>query len=335
MMDADMILHPSFLDRLLPHIVNSPNVAFVQIPQSFYNLPIGDPLNDACGFGYDRGLVHRNTFGYATCVGTGAIFRRSHLDKIGGFQPQSITEDTMTAYALFNHGYTSVYVNEKLQVGLTPWTFEGFVKQRQRWVQGAIQQFEATWRSMLGRGSKLHILQKASYFWHTGYYYLSFNNIILVLVLWITLAFRLNLVVGNFEENETMVHYLALYMVCWWLFWHLLWLEVPQAIQSRNRDESQFWWMTPFYFEMLVEAATNYKGTFNFVPTGNIDQSVAASKAKQLPWMRKISDLKHVRVHITFIMLVVMTVVVRGYMTITNWYAPLLYIVVCFSSCGD
>ncbi len=127
MMDADMILQSSFLRRTLPHIVDAPDVAFVQIPQSFYNLPIGDPLHDSCVLGYNRVVLHRDSLGTTTCVGT--LFRRKCFhDEIGGFQPQSITEDTMTAYMLFNQGYKSVYINEKLQFGLTPWTFEGFVK---------------------------------------------------------------------------------------------------------------------------------------------------------------------------------------------------------------
>lgn len=54
MMDADMILHPSYLRRVLPHIVNTPDVCFVQVPQAFYNLPSGDPLNDSCIMGYQR-----------------------------------------------------------------------------------------------------------------------------------------------------------------------------------------------------------------------------------------------------------------------------------------
>ncbi|KAI5081608.1 hypothetical protein GOP47_0001351 [Adiantum capillus-veneris] len=317
MMDADMILHPSFLTRLLPHIVDSPNVSFVQIPQTFYNLPVGDPLNDAWGFGYDRTLVHRNTFGYATCVGTGVVFRRKHLDEIGGFQPQSITEDTMTAYMLFNRGYKSVYVNEKLQIGITPWTFEGFVKQRQRWGQGALQQFTATWKLMLGRNSKLNLVQKFCYFWHSGFYYMSIFNIILVITLWSALAFRLDLSIGSNAENETLLSYLAVFLVSWRVFWYVIWMEVAQPIQSRNRDESQFWWMTPFFFHMILGAAFDFKSTFSFVPTSNIDRRAAAGKAKRSRWMKKLHELRLLRVHIAFIIISFTTVLVRTYTTIT------------------
>ncbi|MCO5613224.1 hypothetical protein L7F22_067500 [Adiantum nelumboides] len=316
MMDADMILHPSFLIRVLPHIVSTPDVSFVQVPQSFYNLPLGDPLNDACVFAYDRSMVHRNTLRCPPCVGTGAIFRRKHLDEIGGFQPQSITEDTMTSYMLFNQGYKSVYVNEKLQVGITPWTFEGFIKQRQRWGKGAIQQLVSSWRNMLGNGSKLSIIQRCFYFWHTGYYYMSILNVIVVLILWSGLAMRLNFVIGDEADNQTLMSYLAIYVLSWKLFWYVLWVKVSQPVQSRNRDDSQFWWMTPFFFHLVVQAAFDFKGTFTFVPTSNIDRMSVATM--QSPLRRKLNSLKLVQVHIGFIIICIATVLVRAYQTITG-----------------
>lgn len=322
MMDADMILHPSFLRRLMPHIINSPDVAFVQVPQAFYNLPVGDPLNDACCFGYDRVLVHRDSLGCAACVGTGALFRRKHLDEIGGFQPQSITEDTTTAFTLFNHGYKSVYLNEKLQIGLTPWTFEGYVKQRQRWGRGAIQQFGTTRKKMLGKGSKLHFVLKLCYFWHTGYYYLSIANVILAFVLMSALALRLNLTVGNAAENRTLIGHLGLSLVIWRLAWYVLWWDVPLAIQSRNRDESHFWWMTPFFFKMVMQAAWDYSSTFNFVPTSNIDRRAAAStasKGDQPSFLKQIYQLKHVVAHLVFVVLALAIVSVRVHIVVTRY----------------
>ncbi|KAL2608015.1 hypothetical protein R1flu_026588 [Riccia fluitans] len=162
MMDADMLHHPSFLRKLLPHIVYSPNIAFVQIPQPFYNLPPGDPLNHLTSMFYDKVLAHRDTLGCATCFGTGTLFSRRHLNQIGGFQPQSITEDTTTAYALFREGFRSVYLDEKLQIGLCSWTYEGYVQQRTRWGRGAILQFRSTWRAMLSRAASSTLLSKSS-----------------------------------------------------------------------------------------------------------------------------------------------------------------------------
>jgi cellulose synthase/poly-beta-1,6-N-acetylglucosamine synthase-like glycosyltransferase len=230
MMDADMILHHSFLRTLLPYIVDSPNIAFLQIPQFYYNLPLGDPLSDASTIGYFKVLPHRDSKGWATCIGTGALFRRKPLDAIGGFQPQSITEDTTTAYALFNQGYRSVYLSEKLQIGLSPWSLEGFIKQRCRWGKGAMQQFAATSKDMLGRDSKLSFMLKIFYFWHTAYYFMSFVNVILVATLLSALVFNLTLTVGSEDENRELIMTLALTVIFYRVYWFVLWLQVPNSV---------------------------------------------------------------------------------------------------------
>ncbi|CAM6091689.1 unnamed protein product [Calypogeia fissa] len=317
MMDADMILHPSFLRRLLPHIVNSPEIAFVQIPQSFYNLPPGDPLSDSSILGYDKVLVHRDSLGCATCIGTGCVFRRKHLNAIGGFQPQSITEDTTTAYALFREGYRSVYLNEKLQIGLVPWTFEGYVKQRCRWGQGAMQQFRATWKTMLGKDSKLTFILKVLYFWHSGYYFLSIVNFILVGCLLGALIYKPKFTVGTVEDSREQMVNLCYNLILWRLMWTSMWLQVPQSIQSRNRDESHFWWMSPFFTKMIFESFFSYSSTFKFVPTSNIDRN--ASKGKRSAWMKKMGELKHVRFHIAYTVVIVSVVSTKGYAVLLHY----------------
>ncbi|KAL3675555.1 hypothetical protein R1sor_025503 [Riccia sorocarpa] len=324
MMDADMILHPTFLRKLLPHIVHSPNIAFVQIPQSFYNLPPGDPLNDLTSMFYDTILSHRDTLGCATCVGTGALFRRKHLNQIGGFQPQSITEDTTTAYELFRQGFRSVYLNEKLQIGLSSWTFEGYVKQRTRWGRGAIQQFRATWRAMLAKDSKLNFSLKVLYCWHSAYYVLSIVNFILVGTMFLGLVLRLDLHVGTAEESRALFSKLAVALVLWRISWLVVWLDVPQSVLSRNRDESTFWWMSPYFVTMLSESIFSYSSTFSFVPTSNIDRN--ASKGNRSALMKKLSQLKHVKFHIMYTVVVMTGIIWRLYILVTKYG---------FNECGE
>ena len=315
MMDADMILHPSYLRRLLPHIVNSPDVSFVQVPQAFYNLPIGDPLNDSCPVGYDKVLENRDSVGTASCVGTGTLFRRKHLDEIGGLQPQSITEDTMTAFTLFNRGYESVYVNEKLQIGLTPWTFEGYIKQRTRWGKGAIQQFSASWRACLGKDSQLNFLQKLFYFYHTGYYFVSFLNVLLMTTLLAALAFNWKLSIGTETENLNLVKALSVYLVTLRISWFALWLGMPQSVMMRNREESHFWWITPYFLQMCVESLRDFEATFVFVPTSNIDKAAAAeSQSAGIPlWITKCaSKVNQVKWHLGFVVIAMSVIIGRA-----------------------
>ncbi|CAI5509391.1 unnamed protein product [Closterium sp. Naga37s-1] len=87
-LDADMIPSPFFLSALLPHIVGEEkgDVAFVQCPQSFYNIVKGDPLNDSSQDFYDVLLPYRDGRDSSQCVGTGVIFRAAHLQAVGHAQ---------------------------------------------------------------------------------------------------------------------------------------------------------------------------------------------------------------------------------------------------------
>lgn len=306
--DADMIVHPSFLRRMLPYLVDSPNVAFTQIPQCYYNLPAGDLLNSSCVMIYDKILPHRDSVNMATCVGTGAVFRRSHLDSIGGFQPHSVSEDTNTSYMLLAQGFESVYVHERLQIGLAPWTFEAFLKQRIRWGRGAIQQM-ATWKILLGPSSKLTWLQKGLVFWHTGYYVTPIINSFLLLLLFVMLALNLNLSVGSLYENLDLVTDLSVGLVTWRILWMIMWvgMEKPtrtiDTIQARNREESYFWWMAPYLLVMLMKMI-NWNKSFVFRSTGNIDMT--GKRGKQ-----PVGRFSQVKVHLVCVVSVVAIVLFR------------------------
>ncbi|XP_024522432.1 uncharacterized protein LOC9652133 isoform X3 [Selaginella moellendorffii] len=83
MMDADMILHPSFLKTLLPHIVKDPKVSFVQIPQSFYNLP-GHIWGRTVRWNWSN--LPKETSGRDWRLPANVNHRR-HLDRIQALQP--------------------------------------------------------------------------------------------------------------------------------------------------------------------------------------------------------------------------------------------------------
>ncbi len=307
--DADMILHPSFLRRMLPYLVDSPNVAFAQIPQCYYNLPAGDLLNSSCIMIYDKILPHRDSINMATCIGTGAVFRRSHLDSIGGFQPHSVSEDTNTSFMLLAQGFESVYVHERLQIGLAPWTFEAFLKQRIRWGRGAIQQM-ATWKTLLGPSSKLNWLQKVLVFWHTGFYMMPIINSLLQLLFFMMLALNLNLGVGRLHENLELVTDLSVGLITWRILWLVMWLGMARTtrtidtIQARNREESYIWWMAPYLFVMLMKMI-NWNKSFVFRATGNID--MAGERSGKQP----LGRFSQVKLHLVCVASVVAIVLFR------------------------
>ena len=169
-LDADHIPKPEFLHRVLPYFYQynlhtgkyqANQVAFVQTPQAFSNLPPGDPFGHQAHLFYGPIQQGKDGMGAAFYTGTNAILRREALvsvglqnfsdeyeldnnrldefDLVGGVSSNSITEDMNTAMRLHAAGWRSVYHHEVLSVGLAPDDLSSTLKQRLRWAQGTIQ----------------------------------------------------------------------------------------------------------------------------------------------------------------------------------------------------
>ena len=169
-LDADHVPKSEFLHRVLPYFYQynlhtgkyqANQVAFVQTPQAFYNLPPGDPFGHQAHLFYGPIQQGKDGMGAAFYTGTNAILRREALvsvglqnfsdeyeldnnrldefDLVGGVSSNSITEDMNTAMRLHAAGWQSVYHHEELSVGLAPDDLSSTLKQRLRWAQGTIQ----------------------------------------------------------------------------------------------------------------------------------------------------------------------------------------------------
>ena len=142
-LDADHVPLPDFLERLLGQF-EDPKMAFVQSPQTFYNL---DALEKDVDFQNGKQseqaeiffhliMPGKNRWNSAYFCGTGGIFRREALDQIGGFATETITEDIHTAIKIHGLGWKSVYVAEHLVSGLAPSDMGTYHTQRTRWATG-------------------------------------------------------------------------------------------------------------------------------------------------------------------------------------------------------
>ena len=169
-LDADHIPKPQFLQRVLPYFYTynlntgkyeSNQIAFVQTPQAFYNIPPGDPFGHQAHLFY--GLIQQAKDGMnsAFYTGTNAVLRREALisvglqnfadefavdqkrlaefDLVGGVSSNSITEDMNTAMRLHAAGWKSAYHDEELATGLAPDDLSSTLKQKLRWAQGTLQ----------------------------------------------------------------------------------------------------------------------------------------------------------------------------------------------------
>jgi cellulose synthase (UDP-forming) len=144
--DADYIPAISFLKETVGQFLRDPKVAYVQTPQHFFtpdpfqrNLILEKSVTNEQDLFYQVIQPGNNYWGSAFFAGSAAIFRRKHLDQIGGFAIETITEDTHTGIRLHAKGYKSYYVNKIMSAGLAQDSFLDYLNQRLRWGRGMFQ----------------------------------------------------------------------------------------------------------------------------------------------------------------------------------------------------
>ncbi|KAF2206611.1 glycosyltransferase family 2 protein [Cercospora zeae-maydis SCOH1-5] len=135
-LDADMIVEPDWLRRVVPHLVLSPELAVVSPPQSFYNVPDGDILAQDASVLQNVLEPARDRIGCSMCHGSGYVMRREALESIGGWPLVNIGEDILCSYLLNQGGWQTAFIKDELQFGVTCESFHAYVSQRMRWTAG-------------------------------------------------------------------------------------------------------------------------------------------------------------------------------------------------------
>lgn len=151
LLDADFVPFRNILQRTLGLFEES-DVGIVQTPQHFFNC---DPVQmnlmssavwpDEQRFFFNVFMPCRDAWGAAFCCGTSAVIRVSALQACGGMATQTVTEDLLTTFKLREHGFRTIYLNERLSMGLAPESLSEFITQRSRWCLGTIQQVFTRW----------------------------------------------------------------------------------------------------------------------------------------------------------------------------------------------
>ncbi|KAL8652524.1 MAG: hypothetical protein Q9226_004238 [Calogaya cf. arnoldii] len=92
-LDADMIVAPDWLRRLVPHIILHDKVALACPPQHFYNIPSEDPLAQD-SYIFARILEPlRDRLGGASCTGSGYVLQRKAIEDAGGLPLVDVGEE--------------------------------------------------------------------------------------------------------------------------------------------------------------------------------------------------------------------------------------------------
>jgi cellulose synthase/poly-beta-1,6-N-acetylglucosamine synthase-like glycosyltransferase len=159
--DSDWIPAKNFLKRVVQPFAD-PKVALVQTRQGFYNHETNLITRFAA---YTLIVYHRiivpieNKFNCVFFCGTAGALRRSMMEEVGGWNPNSLTEDSELSVRLFRKGHKTVYLDFETPSEV-PSTLEGFAKQQMRWCYGNARIFFDHAGQIL-RESKLSLRQKA------------------------------------------------------------------------------------------------------------------------------------------------------------------------------
>jgi cellulose synthase (UDP-forming) len=166
-LDADFVPMPEFLARAMC-LFRDPGLGVVQTPQHFIN---ADPIQtnlaatkvwpDEQRFFFDILMPAKDAWGVAFCCGTSSVIRHSSLVKIGGFPTDSVTEDYLLTLRLKEIGARTVYLNERLTLGLAPEGLKEYITQRSRWCLGFMQIFRGR-SGPFSRRSRLDFIDRLS-----------------------------------------------------------------------------------------------------------------------------------------------------------------------------
>lgn len=181
-LDADMIPKKDFLSKTVGYFVDE-NLAFVQTPQVYYNQDmyqynLNKDMPNEQDFFMREIEEARASINAVLHVGTNAVFRRSTVEEIGGYPTCSITEDMALGMLLQSKGYTTMFINEVLVLGLSATTFSELVKQRDRWCRGNLQVLKK-FNPLFTRG--LTLSQKIAYLDASIYWFSSLQKLIYII----------------------------------------------------------------------------------------------------------------------------------------------------------
>lgn len=141
-LDADFVPRSDALTELVPYMDNT-EVGIVQSPQYFATPNSKNWLERAAGatqeMWYRFIQVSRDSVDAAVCCGTSALYRRTALNKIGGFPQISHSEDVFTGIHMDKAGYRLQYVPVNVTQGICPDEINGFISQQYRWCEGSME----------------------------------------------------------------------------------------------------------------------------------------------------------------------------------------------------
>lgn len=212
--------------------------------------------------------------------GSAAILSRKYLDKVGGIQGATITEDAETALELHARGYDSAYIWRPMIAGLQPETFSTFVVQRSRWAQGMMQLFLLKNPLLPKKGLHMHWWQKLCYLNSMMFWFFPLVRLVFLFAPLAYLYFGLGIFNADLVELLTYIvpHLIAIFLIVDYLYGNVRWAFVSEFYELS---------LALFLVPPLVSVIFNPNApTFAVTAKGEIaDQDSISPLIKPLYWM--------------------------------------------------
>ena len=137
--DADQkVTNPAILKELMGHFREDEGLAMLATRQKF-DVPKLDFNHDTLF--YEHMQTGKNDDNAAISSGSGVIYSRAALEKIGGIQTWNVVEDLYTAYVLHQAGFKTLYINKAYTLGTAPLDLAAIYKQRGTWALDTLRLF--------------------------------------------------------------------------------------------------------------------------------------------------------------------------------------------------
>lgn len=139
--DADEIMPPDFLCKLVPRIEEDPNCGFIQANHKSKSWCISK-LEQDMGIGIDihwaRYQPLRNYYGFVMFLGHGALLRTECWKLVGGF-PELVSEDLAYALAIREFGFYGTFAEDVVCFEEFPSTVRAFRVRHVKWTRGTCE----------------------------------------------------------------------------------------------------------------------------------------------------------------------------------------------------
>lgn len=194
--------------------------------------------------------------GLCTIPGTNFVIRRSIIEKIGGWDPKAIAEDTEISFRIYQLGYRIAFMPLAKTFEQEPETVKVWIKQRTRWVSGNVY--------VLSKFIKEAVKTKNKQIFFDLFYFFSVYIFFLSSILVSDAIF----LIGLFTDYRITVT--GNYMIIWVLSYFVFILQIAIAL-SIEKGESGFkniqllFLMYFSYCQMWLIVAI--KGVYSYVKT--------------------------------------------------------------------